>query len=145
METLERAKEVSGIEADNARNGIQEPLYFIGPLNFNRQTKKATSLMNEELPLDEDEFDVLYLLATREGETLAFEPIYTAVWGAGDGSCERETAKVRIDRLSQKIKEAGEGLMWIEHKADAGYSFRINGKYNRENSNRICKPERRAI
>jgi len=65
---------------------------FAGPLNLNRQTKQATTVMGSELPLDADEFKALDTPAAREGETVEFEQLYETVWNVGNGSNGRCTA-----------------------------------------------------
>jgi len=111
---------------DISENDIQEPVFCIGPLNLNRQTKKASTTLGTLLLLDENEFDVLYMLATREGESLTLERLYAAVWGAEGGIQEQEAARRILDSLARKVNEAGADFMWIEYASNSGYTFKIH-------------------
>ena len=111
-------------------------LYCVGPLNLNRQTKQASTVMGTELILNTDEFAALDMLAVNEGKTVTFEPLYEAVWHVGNGSCSRGTALTMLEKLMEglmkKINETGERLMWIEYKPEAGYAFRTRWQHNNQ-------------
>ena len=104
-------------------------------MNFNRQTKKVSTVTGALLPLDEKEFDALYMLASREGETLTFEMLYAAVWGSAEGLSEVETARLTLSTLAEKVKEAGAEFMWIEHKPKSGYMFKMRWRRNGNSHN----------
>ena len=108
----------------------QKSQYFTGPLNLNRKTKQADTVMGTKLPLVENEFEALDLLAAREDVTLTFEQLYTAVWDEGDGTDNRDAAHVGLDNLIYQVNSAGEGFMWIEHKPETGYVFRTRWGHN---------------
>ena len=99
-------------------------MFCIGPLNLNERNKLATTVQNKELPLDEYEFDALYMLATREGEAIAFEHLYTEVWLSADCHCTRQTAREALTGLLAKVNYYGNGFMWIDHCHEKGYTFR---------------------
>ena len=103
-------------------------MFCIGPLNLNRQTKKASAAMGAMLYLDEKEFDALYLLASREGGSLTFEQLFAAVWESPESPGEIESARSALGSLAEKVKEAGKGFMWIEHTPESGYTFKIRWK-----------------
>ena len=109
--------------------------YFVGPLNLNRQDKRATTVMGTELTLDADEFDALDMLAECEGDPLTFERLYETVWSEGDCSRDRSVALMRLENLIGKISEIGEGLMWIEYEPETGYSFRTRWEHNLQKRN----------
>ena len=113
-------------KAEISENGIQEPVFCIGPLNLNRITKTASTSLGISLPIDENEFDALYMLATREGEPQTFERLYAAVWDAAEGSFGRESARQILRSLTRKVKEASADFMWIEYEPNSGYTFRIH-------------------
>jgi len=94
----------------------------VGPLAMNSK-KRVGRLMDVELPLDEYEFDALYFMAKREGELLPFELLYTSVWGARDGSFDRETAQGVLENLIRKVRDAAEGFIVIGYKPESGYCF----------------------
>ena len=66
--------------------------YFVGPLNLNRHTKQANTVMGMPLVLDERGFDALDMLAWREGTPFTSGQLYSAVWGAGGCPASRDTA-----------------------------------------------------
>jgi len=68
--------------------------------------KLATTVQQKELPLDEYEFDALHILATREGEAIAFEHLYTEVWLSVDCHCKRHTVKEVLAGLMAKVRGA---------------------------------------
>ena len=103
----------------------------VGPLNLNRQTKKANTVFKTELILDGKEFDALDMMAAREGEPLAFEQLYAAVWHAEDGQDGREAARSGLDNITRQVKEAGDGFMWISRTPEAGYIFQTRWGHNR--------------
>jgi len=98
--------------------------YFAGPLNMNRRTKQANTVMGSELDLDEYEFAVLDLLVTNENETLMFEDLFDAVWCKGDKRADPDAARLCLQNLILKINSAGEGFMLIDSDHDFGYVFR---------------------
>jgi len=107
----------------------ESKLHFVGPLNLNRQTKQADTVMGAKLCLNAKEFDALDILATHEGEALTFEMIYTAIWDAGDGTCNANEAQKALDNLLSQVKETGKGFMWINH-TELGYIFQSRWGHN---------------
>lgn len=118
-------KRENGITCDKKTN-----LYFVGPLNLDRQTKQANTVMGTELFLNANEFDALDMLAAQEDEPLTFEQLYNAVWGEGDNAYNREAAYEKMLDLAEQVDAAGKGFMWIEHCPQAGYTFRTNWGHN---------------
>jgi DNA-binding response OmpR family regulator len=100
-------------------------LYVVGPLNIDRRTKQANTVLGAILPLDTAEFEALDMLAARAGEPLTFERLYTAVWAVGDGPCEREAARLSLNHLLRQVNEAGAGFMWMEYEPETGYTLNI--------------------
>jgi len=78
-------------------------LCCVGPLNLNRLTKQADTVFHQELYLDEKEFEALDMLATREGETLAFEQLYEAIWETKDRSGDQEAKDISNDRALHDV------------------------------------------
>ena len=101
-----------------------------GPLNLNRKTKKADTVFQTELYLDDKEFDALLLLVEHEDDFLTFERLYDAVWDASDGLDNRDVAAQDLGSLVRKVSEAGEGFMWIEFTTESGYCFRTRWGHN---------------
>jgi len=98
--------------------------YFAGPLNLNRVSKQADTVMGTKLSLEADEFDALDFLASQEGSPISFEQLYKVVWASHYADCNRDTARVIMDSLMKQVRLVGEGFMWIEYKPESGYSFR---------------------
>ena len=117
-------------EKNRIRVDTWEDIYAVGPLNLNRLTKQANTVLGNELSLDENEFDALDMLAAQEGEPLPFELLYAVVWGTGGDSHERQTAKLILDNLLKQVGEVGKGFMWIEHHPESGYTFRTRWGHN---------------
>jgi len=107
---------------------MKEPIdnnrYFAGPLNMNRQTGQANTVMGAELDLDEYEFAVLDLLVINENDTLTFEDLFEAVWRKRNQRADSVAARLCIDNLIGKVNSAGEGFMLIDRDKDCGYVFR---------------------
>jgi len=112
------------------RDNIYENQVFVGPLNLNRQTRAAETVMGTKLSLDAKEFDSLDMLAAREGEALAFDLIYAVVWDNRDGICRRDEARLGLDNLISQIDKAGEGFMKINYTSEAGYTFQTCWSHN---------------
>jgi len=79
------------------------------------------------------------MLATREDEPIAFDRLYTEIWGdvpcrvckdetaeqaKTDCHCKRHTVKQALESLLLKVKRNGGGFMWIDHCQEKGYTFR---------------------
>jgi|GEM_PF-3434210 len=118
------------------RGDKQESLYFVGPLNLNRKTKQANTVMGTELLLDAHSFDALDMLATQENKPLTFEQLYAAVWDAKDGADNRDAALVALNNLIKQVSAAGKGFMWIEYSAEAGYTFGTRWGHNWQTVNK---------
>jgi len=86
--------------------------------------------MGTPLSLDEHEFDALHMLASHEDKLLDFETLYEAVWKEEDGACERDSARLSLERLIAQVKTAGSGFMWIDHIPETGYVFRTRWGHN---------------
>ena len=95
-------------------------IYSAGPLNLNRQTRQAHTVMGAELPLDGKSFDALFMLASHEGEPQTLEQLCSAIWD-GDGSA---AASSSLNNLAEQVNTAGQGFMWIEFDPGSGYTFR---------------------
>jgi len=105
--------------------------YFAGPLNLNRETRQADTVLGTELVLDANAFDVLDILASQEGESFTFEQLFETVWENPDTG-DREAALIILNNLIGQISFAGKGFMWIDHKPDNGYTFRTKWGHNKQ-------------
>jgi len=98
--------------------------YIAGPLNLDRTAKKADTTLGAQLVLSDKEFDALDVLATREGQTVAFEELFKIVWKGSNDHEIRADARETLKKLTAKIQQAGDGFMWIEVSRGEGYTFR---------------------
>jgi len=115
-----------GIMQDDNRPGS----YFAGPLNLNRNTRQADTVMGTKLVLDADTCEALDMLVVREGEPLTFEQLYEAVWDKSDGVDNREAALTAMNDLVGQIGSVGEGFMVIEVDLESIYTFRTRWGHN---------------
>ena len=116
----------NSIAFDNAL----EYLHIAGPLNLNRRTKQADTVMGTILPLNETEFAALDMLAENEGDWLTFEQLYSAFWALENDTDNRDVARAGMDNIVSLVKSAGEGFMWIENKPGDSYTFRTRWGHN---------------
>ena len=106
------------------QDNIAENYYCVGPLNINKKLKRAIMPSGAELELDDNEFAALDMLAAHEGQPLAFETIYTAIWQKEDSECVRFTARQALGELMTQVRMIGDGFIWIEYSLENGYTFR---------------------
>ena len=125
-----RGRVVLDRKNDGICSGIPKNHYVVGPLNLDRQNKRANTALGRELSLDEEEFAALDMLASREGEPLAFELLYRTVWDTGDGTNRRDRARLALEHLLGQVRGEGDGFMWIEHRLETGYTFRTRWSHN---------------
>ena len=124
MEHMRETLHVNSVDicqADTDETGCR---YSVGPLDINRAAKKAGTVMGAELILDENEFDILDMLASREGEYVTFDELYKANWKLSESHDGKETARTAIDELIKKVSFDGCGFMWIDYSPEAGYIFK---------------------
>lgn len=130
---MENKDEVTCVYNGDIRKADHEELgckYSAGPLNINRLAKKAGTVMGAELLLDDNEFDILDFLASREDEYVTFDDLYSAIWEMSESHDGRRTARAKVDGLIKKINHDGHGFMWIEYLTEAGYAFKTHWGYN---------------
>lgn len=72
-----------------------------------------------ELQLTRQEFDLLYLLATHEGQVLTHEQLRHHVWGDDFTGDESNAIPISVSRLRQKL----DGGRFIESVRGVGYRF----------------------
>ena len=125
-ETL-HVNNVDVCQADKEETGCR---YSVGPLDINRSAKKAGTVMGAELILDDNEFGVLDMLASREGEYVTFDELYKANWELSESHNGKEPARTAIDELIKKVSFDGCGFMWIDYSPEAGYIFKTHWGYN---------------
>ncbi|MCL2386591.1 MAG: winged helix-turn-helix domain-containing protein [Defluviitaleaceae bacterium] len=118
---------MTAINKDSNTNRDGTAVYVAGPLNLNRDTKKACTVMGTNLALTNNEFDALYTLATHEGESITLEQLHKAVWGK---DAAHEATQMGLNHLVNQVGEAGEGFMWIEQHPKTGYTFHARWGHN---------------
>ena len=118
----------NGVENMEALNSLR----IAGPLTLDSDSNRAYIVSRTELDLSPDEFEVLYMLATREDVPLTLEQLYGSLWERGDGICRREEARQAMDNIIGQVNAAGNGFVWIERTPPEGYTFRTRWAHNRE-------------
>ncbi len=92
-----------------------------GDLHINRASRKVT-LQNENVDLTSQEFDLLWLLASKSGEVQNRDYIYKAVVGREYDGLDR-SVDVRISRLRKKLFDDTETPFRIKTIWGQGYLF----------------------
>lgn len=93
----------------------------IGKLYVNRGSREVT-LQDESIELTSQEFDLLWLLASRAGEVQNRDFIYKAVVGREYDGLDR-SVDVRISRLRKKLHDSNETPFRIKTIWGQGYLF----------------------
>ena len=92
-----------------------------GQLQINRASRKVT-LQNENVDLTSQEFDLLWLLASKAGEVQNRDYIYKAIVGREYDGLDR-SIDVRISRLRKKLFDSTETPFRIKTIWGQGYLF----------------------
>ncbi len=92
-----------------------------GDLHINRASRKVT-LKNENVDLTSQEFDLLWLLASKAGEVQNRDYIYKAVVGREYDGLDR-SVDVRVSRLRKKLFDDTETPFRIKTIWGQGYLF----------------------
>ncbi len=92
-----------------------------GQLTINRNSRQ-TMLAGEKIELTSQEFDLLWLLASRAGEVQNRDYIYKAVIGRDYDGLDR-SVDVRISRLRKKMNDSNETPFRIKTIWGQGYLF----------------------
>lgn len=101
-------------EASSGVEGIMTRRYWeCGPLLLDADKSRAI-MDDEDLCLDENEFDALYLLVKCEGSPMTQEQLYKAVWEIPDTPDCREAAWAAMRELVDKVNAAGKGVVRID-------------------------------
>jgi len=111
---------------DISTHDIGNQFIFAGPLNLNRETRQASTIMGSDILLGEKDFDALFVLAMNEGEYITFERLHKASWGKSKATESLDNATAALEKLVQQINSAGDEFMWIEHTPEMGYRFKTN-------------------
>ncbi|WP_328824546.1 response regulator [Thalassotalea algicola] len=103
------------------KEGNEKAELNIGSLYVNRSSRQVT-LQNENIELTSQEFDLLWLLASRAGEVQNRDYIYKAVVGREYDGMDR-SVDVRISRLRKKLHDSNETPFRIKTIWGQGYLF----------------------
>ncbi|MFT5814504.1 MAG: two-component system OmpR family response regulator [Psychroserpens sp.] len=101
--------------------GKQNAEINLGELHINRGSRQVT-LHGENVDLTSQEFDLLWLLASRSGEVQNRDYIYKAVVGREYDGMDR-SVDVRISRLRKKLHDSNEIPFRIKTIWGQGYLF----------------------
>lgn len=87
--------------------------------------RAGAMLDGQTLPLNERQFNALYLLAQREGKcSLTFEQLYESQWNLYDGTDNRKQACRELEDMIARLGAAGKGTVWIEETHWQAFAFR---------------------
>jgi len=112
------------------QNNKEQNYIFAGPLNLNRITRQASTVMSGNIALAYNDFEALYTLAANEGKFLSFQQIYEAAWGKSETTETPEEATATLAELVDKINQINEEFMWIEHTPEKGYKLKTRWGHN---------------
>lgn len=105
------------------QKNTQKKIYFSGPLNIDREAKRAFTVLGVDLPLDESQFAALDMLAMNEGAPVSSDSLFEATRETDDSLECRQAARESMNDLIAKVRQAGEGLMWIDTTPEGQYTF----------------------
>ncbi|WP_440877453.1 response regulator [Thalassotalea sp. PLHSN55] len=103
------------------QDGNEKSELSIGQLYVNRSSRQVT-LHEDSIDLTSQEFDLLWLLASRAGEVQNRDFIYKAVVGREYDGLDR-SVDVRISRLRKKLHDSNETPFRIKTIWGQGYLF----------------------
>jgi len=109
---------------DNSNEYTVSCDYTAGPLNVNRFTKQAKTVMGTDIILGEHDFEALDILVSNEGEYLSFQQLYEASWSKSQATDSIDYAFTALNNIIIQINNIGEDFMWIESKPGMGYMFK---------------------
>jgi DNA-binding response OmpR family regulator len=112
-----RAKSDAPIAEALAEAPFDEPL-ALGPLAMDPRRGLAT-LDDRPLPLTAHQFDLLFLLASRAGESVDRDTIALRLRGSRDGG--GRSTDVQVSRIRRKLREQGAGGLRIATVHGCGY------------------------
>ena len=118
-------------------NVLDEQKYFAGPLNLNRDTKQASTVMGIDITLGEMDFEALDLMVRKEGEYLTFQQLYDVSWGTSETTKSVEFATAALDNLITQLNSTGDEFMWVESTPEMGYKFSTRWGQNWSRQNEI--------
>ena len=84
--------------------------------------KRQTLVRGEAVELSKQEFDLLYLLATRPGIVFSREALIAKVWG-GDTYVTDRTVDTVVSRLRRKVERDAQDPELILTAWGVGYKF----------------------
>jgi DNA-binding response OmpR family regulator len=97
------AARIRAVLRRSGRDGEERAAIRVGELEVDERTRVAT-LQGEPLELSRKEFDLLLLLASRQGEVVTKREILASVWQQAYGGSDR-TVDVHLSWLRRKLGE----------------------------------------
>jgi len=118
---------------------------FAGPLNLNKKTRQATTIMGTELVLGENDFEALYLFVSNEGRYLTFQRLYDEAWGRSDSTRNMSFASAALDNLVLHVNNVGDDFMWIDQTPGLGYAFKTcwGNKWGKQSGIKVYTPRKK--
>ena len=113
----------------NPETGSLDHIFTAGPISLDGYNNQVHIVPNIVIQLSSYEYDMFYMLASRESVTLTFEQIYKSVWENDDGNDRRKEAKDVLDSLVDKLNSSGTQFAWFD-VCEKGYTFRTKWAHN---------------
>jgi DNA-binding response OmpR family regulator len=104
-----------------AVEGVRAPVLRSGELSIDRERREAT-VRGERVELTKQEFDLLYLLASRPGAVFTRAALLDEVW-SGDTFVTDRTVDTVISRLRRKIERDAQDPEMLLTAWGVGYKF----------------------
>lgn len=117
-EVSARVKAVLKRNARQEKQKVEDEIISINELSINT-VKKTVKLSGEIIKLTKKEYDILFLLISKENKLLTRDDILSHVW-SDDTYVSSRTIDVHITRLRKKIGEYGH---FIRNRSGFGYCF----------------------
>lgn len=120
---LRRLEQISEV-TDVPLTGIDTKKFQKGPLFIDRRAREAR-IDGQDVRLTTFEFDLLWLLAKRVGNTVSRDDLYEQLLDREYDGLDR-TIDVHISRLRKKLIEFGGEAEWVKTVHGKGYQFFVH-------------------
>jgi len=108
---------------EKARQGRDDSLHT-GRLNIHLKSPEVTR-DNQAVPLADEEYALLRLLALHGGRVLTFGRIARALWGAGDGETNHRELQLCVNGLRRKLENEPSFPRYIVTEPAIGYRLEL--------------------
>lgn len=108
-------------------NGQEPPgvLSKDGSLMIDARCRKVY-ILETEIKLPRKQYDLLYLMATHEGQVFTHEQLYRNIWGEDFVSCSNTPLNCQIRKLRRQLESVPGAPQYIHTMRGVGYQFDSN-------------------